>query len=128
MKIKTHFGHTNRTVLKLSLIIPTLALALITQAAAPPAPAHPRYRLIDLGTFGGPFSTVGGESQSVNNHGIMVGAAETAIPDPFSPNCFSPNCVVQHAFQWKDGVLTDLGALPGGTGSYAIWVNERGDI
>ena len=111
-----------------SLILSTLALPLLTQAGQPPTKQHPRYKLIDLGSFGGPNSTVGGETQSVNNRGVMVGAAETAIPDSFAPNCFSPNCLVQHAFQWKDGVLTDLGALSAGAGSYAIWINERGDI
>jgi probable HAF family extracellular repeat protein len=118
MKTKHHLNH-----LKLALIVGLVALPLITQAGQ-----HPRYKLIDLGTFGGPSSTVGGESECVNNHGTMVGAAETAIPDPFAPNCFSPNCLVQHAFQWKAGVLTDLGALPGGGGSYAIWINAKGDI
>ena len=59
-------------VILASVIVGALALPLITQAAQPPTKEHPRYKLIDLGTFGGPFSTVGGETESVNNHRITV--------------------------------------------------------
>jgi probable HAF family extracellular repeat protein len=118
----------NRTVLKLSLLVPTLAVALMAQAEAPPEKAHPRYKLVDLGTFGGPSSTSEDFAQTVNNHGTAVGAADTAIPDPFAPNCSSPSCFVQHAFQWKNGVMTDLGALPGGGSSLAIWINDLGQV
>src|SRR5262249_41360944 len=97
---------------KLALVVGSLALPLMALAGQ-----QPRYKLIDLGTFGGPFSTLGSSCSSVNNHGTAVGAAETAVPDPFAPNCFSPNCMVQHGFQWKGGLLTDLGALAEGAGS-----------
>ena len=35
---------------------------------------------------------------------------------------------VKHAFLWSDGVMTDLGTLPGGYGSEAYAINPRGDI
>jgi probable HAF family extracellular repeat protein len=129
MKATTHhLGHMNRTILNLSLLVPTLALALMARAGQPPTKAHPRYQLIDLGTFGGPFSTVSGLDKSVNNAGTIVGAAETAIPDPFAPICGSPNCFIQHAFQWQRGVLTDLGALSDNASSYAIYITDNGHI
>src|SRR6185503_4180327 len=108
MKTKHHLNN-----LKLAFIVGSLALPLITQAGK-----HPRYKLIDLGTFGGPSSTFNGLSKTLNNHGTAIGAADTAIPDPFAPNCFGPNCFVQRAFQWRHGVLTDLGALAEGVSSF----------
>lgn len=83
----------------------------------------PRYRLIDLGTFGGPNSAETVEFPFINNKGIVVGFADTTVPDPFNPGSFIP-----HAFRWKRGVLTDLGTLLGGSGSFAIWSNNRGQI
>jgi probable HAF family extracellular repeat protein len=78
--------------------------------------------------FGGPTITLINASKIVNNQGPFVGGADTARPDPFAPNCFSPSCVVQHAFQWEKGVLTDLGALPGGGSSFAACINELGEV
>jgi probable HAF family extracellular repeat protein len=88
---------------------------------------HHHYKLIDLGTFGGPTSTYFPVPivQSVNNRGMVVGGADTALPDPFSPHCFF-DCNIMHAFQWQDGVLNDLGALPNGFDSTALWINEPG--
>jgi probable HAF family extracellular repeat protein len=123
MNTKKHFNH-----FKLALIVGSLALPLITQAEQPPAKEHSRYKLIDLGTLGGPSSTVAGEDKIVNNHGTVIGGADTAIPDPFAPNCFTASCFVQHAFQWQDGVRTDLGALADGVSSIAIYINEKGDV
>jgi len=118
----------SKTALQISLIVATLVLPFITCAGQPPTKAHQRYKLIDLGTFGGPLSTFEGTARIINNQGTAVGAADTAVPDPFAPNCFSPSCFVQHAFQWRDGVLTDLGALAEGVSSYTISVNGIGDV
>src|SRR5664280_1866704 len=93
-----------------------------------PKPKHHQYKLIDLGTFGGPDSAVGGFGIFLNNPGTVVGGADTSIPDPYSPNCFDPECFVQHASQWKNGVLTDLGALPGVNSSYAGGISANGFI
>jgi hypothetical protein len=45
---------------------------------------HHRYRLVDVGTFGGPDSyfTFGA---GLNNRGAAAGAAATPAPDPFNP-------------------------------------------
>ena len=89
---------------------------------------QPQYKLIDLGTFGGPSSYFIFTGLVLNNHGVAAGTADTSIPDPYAPNCFSPECLVTHAFQWQDGVLTDLGALPGVNGSVPSDINASGVI
>ncbi len=90
---------------------------------------HPRYQLVDLGTFGGPHSAVGGQSIVVNNKRVVAGGADTSIPDPYAPLCFDPGwCFVEHTFRWQDGALADLGALPGGYSSFGYAMNEPGLI
>src|SRR5437667_5539055 len=116
----------------LTYFIATLfaVLALPLQLAA----QHSKYKLIDLGTFGGPASFIAPSSggpqnpaRALTSRGVVVGAAETATADPFSPNC--GNCLASHAFRWQDGVLTDLGTLQGvnsDLSSVATWTNDRG--
>ena len=78
---------------------------------------HARYKLVDVGTFGGPSTYIIDSEQMLLNNGTVTGQSDTTIPDPNAPNCFVAECVVQRAFKWQDGVLTDLGALPGGSSS-----------
>src|SRR6476620_1417974 len=94
-----HLGNLQRPLVNVSLMFSALVVPLATQAGPPPAETHPRYKLIDLGTLGGPSSTFEGLSETINNQGTAIGTADTAVPDPFAPNCFGPNCLVQHAFQ-----------------------------
>jgi probable HAF family extracellular repeat protein len=89
---------------------------------------HRRYILKDLGTLGGPASTLSFFAQILNNQGTVVGDADTSTPDPFAPNCLSPNCFVSHGFKWERGIRTDLGTLPGGSSSDANWINELGQM
>jgi probable HAF family extracellular repeat protein len=91
-------------------------------------PGHHRYQFIDLGTFGGPGSYFIGTTVTVNNDGVATGTADTTTPDPYAPFCFSPECLVTHTFQWKDGMLTDMGALPGVNGSIPAAINAGGAI
>lgn len=71
---------------------------------------HTRYRLIDLGTFGGPnsyFIFVG--SRSLNNRGMATGGADT--PTSVDPQfCFN-DCFLAHTFLRQNGTLADLGAF-----------------
>jgi len=94
-------------------------------------PKHHHYQLIDVGTFGGPNTYIFSQGvgiQNLSKRGIITGSADTAIPDPHAPNCLNQDCLVSHAFQWKNGVLTDWGALPGVNSSYGSWITANGLI
>ena len=56
---------------------------------------HRRYRLIDLGTLGGPHSrgSVNGDGfQLLNNSGVVASHADTSLADPNAPNfCYYGN-------------------------------------
>jgi probable HAF family extracellular repeat protein len=89
------------------------------------------YRLIDVGTFGGPFSVVNGGENFINNAGTIVGGADTSVPTPV-PGCYNPvnlrDCYISHAFVWSHHHLKDLGTLPGGYFSFAEGINNAGQI
>src|SRR5712692_8075844 len=115
----------SRTLTRITAITLFAALALPLQLAA----QHTRYKLIDIGTFGGPASyfSAGDVGELVlNDRGMLAGAADTATPDPDCLN--GGDCFVTHAFRWQDGDLTDLGTLPGGNFSLASAINARGWI
>jgi probable HAF family extracellular repeat protein len=122
-------NHGSATI-KISTLF--LALALAVQLGTPaPATAQsgqqPRYRLVDLGTFGGPASYFpNGFDGILNNHGTAAGWANTAEPDPLCLG--APNCFATHAFKIENDVVTDLGVLDGGTDSQAVWVSANGLI
>src|SRR3984893_5135431 len=103
------------------------AVLLLPRASAQePSARHHSYKLIDLGTLGGPHSygSVNGDGfQLLNNSGVVASYADTALRDPNAPNFF-----LTHAFRWKDDVMTDLGALPGVNNSAAGSINARGWI
>ena len=95
------------------------------------AAQHTPYKLIDLGTFGGPNSFFAGPfppAEDVNDAGTAIGTADTSIRDPFFPFCFTDDCFVSHAFKWQNGTLTDLGVLPGGSSSFADYISASGRI
>ena len=110
-------------------------LALPTQLSAQEqsGPKHHHYKLIDLGTFGGPSNIVAIEPTStiINNAGVVVGAADTSVPSP-QVDCYNPvgnpDCFISHAYMWTDGILKDLGTLPGGSFSQANAINQWGQI
>ena len=112
-----------------SILMTTLfALAIPLSGAA--ARNHHHYKLVDLGTFGGPtaYGSINGPGlQLINNSGVVSSFADTAMPDPNAPTfCYNPDCFLSHAFHWQDGVLTDIGALPGENSSASGPINERG--
>jgi uncharacterized membrane protein len=117
----------------LAAVIALLAAAVPRRLIAQSTPAHGshhHYRLIDIGTLGGPQSRVDYQ-YPINNAGTVSGSADTADPNPFYGNdnpFFFSDRFIQHAFLWKDGVLTDLGSLPGGSTSQPNWINEKGEI
>jgi probable HAF family extracellular repeat protein len=110
-----------------------IALALLAALAIPvrlAAQQHIRYTLTDLGTLGGPIgygSLNGNGFQLLNNSGVVASFADTPLPDPNSAyGCYDPDCYQGHAFRWKDGAMTDIGALPGNNNSAAGSINSHG--
>jgi len=124
------------------VLLPALMAPLqLAAQAAPDQPKHQHYKLIDLGTFGGPLNYINtgvdllgpsvnpGSAQDVNSSGTLTGWADTSIPDPYGPTyCFNGDCFVSHAFKWRDGFKTDLGVLSGGTSSATTWISANGLI
>jgi probable HAF family extracellular repeat protein len=117
-----------------------VALAIPGSLAAQDNPSqnqkskHQKYKLFDLGTFGGPTSAgpgAGNGGPIINGNGAVVGGAVTTVPSP--PNSETFNCggpFVGHALRWQDGRSTDLGALsPSDENcSLAQAINDRGDM
>lgn len=142
--ITVHFGSATASATYTITISAAAANAAVSSLDSPPM--HHHYKVIDIGTFGGPssyfddlhltdnygFNTVFYNfSQVLNAKGVLVGFADTPTPDPYSANpmfCYVPDCFVTHAYQWQNGVETDLGALPGGASSAAFWINSNGLI
>ena len=90
---------------------------------------HHQYKLIDVGTLGGPasyYSAQGVPSLILSESGAVTGYGDTPDPDPYFPNCFDEDCYLAHAFRYQNGVLTDLGALPGVNNSAVSAINGRG--
>ncbi len=121
----------SRTLTCLTTITIFAALAIPGELAA----QRTRYKVIDIGTLGGPVSYIAGHEQGhrqLNNRGMVVGTADTSIPDPNVANpdlCINLDCFLSHAFLWQNGVLTDLGTLAGFDNfSGANVINERGWI
>jgi probable HAF family extracellular repeat protein len=60
-------------------------------------------------------------ASAINQAGWVVGSSWGGIS---SVNVFGP----LHATLWIDGAPTDLGTLPGGAGSEAYAINDKGDV
>ena len=107
-------------------LITLLALTLNLAAQESPA-AHRHYKLIDIGTFGGPNSSFVlplPEERLLNNSGAAAGGADTSTPDPSS--CWNFDCYLSYGFKWQDGVANELAALPGFNSSFPFWISDTG--
>ena len=114
----------------IALITSITALVLPVRSEAQQA-QQTRYKFIDIPTLGGPAAEGQvdglGLSQYVNELGIVVGGSDIPVPDPNAPNnCINTSCFLNHGFRWQQGVLTDLGALPGANQSHATSINAVG--
>jgi probable HAF family extracellular repeat protein len=103
------------------MLVATLALPV--QLAA----QQTRYKLIDLGTFGGPASYLTDPGNGpgflvLNDAGALVGRSDTGIFDPILGDYRA------HAFRWEKNALTDLGTPAGAVFSAANGVNAVGLI
>lgn len=124
----------SNTSMYLAAITLSAALAIPVGLGAQVPAKHLRYKLVELGTFGGPTSYINpvrNGGPSINRRGMVVGSSMTSIPIPTNQNgfsCPSPPNEVFHAMQWGDGV-TDLDSL-GDTGncSNALGINDDGVV
>ncbi len=92
---------------------------------------HHHYKLIDVGTFGGPQSYINipaSYAPVLNNRGDVAGWADTSTPDPFPNFCFNADCFTSPAFMWHDGEMRNLGVLPNGASSASNWISPNGLI
>lgn len=77
-------------------------------------------KLLDL--TAPPFGSGKGEANSINEAGEVVGAASLPLN---CPGTSDPNT---HAFLWRHGGMTDLGALPGAPKSRADFINSKTQV
>jgi hypothetical protein len=88
---------------RLTCLASLLALATALQLAAQDLQDHHKwhhhYKLINVGTFGGPQNYINGDdllvpyigsSQDINNAGTLIGWADTSTLDPNPNFCFTP--------------------------------------
>lgn len=121
-----------KRLLVLSAIL-LAALQLLAQDSLKAASKAPQYRLVDLGTFGGPVSIVTGGNGDLNqNKTLVTNCSSTSVLDPEFPNLNPWNGTddpfIEHAFRSQGGALEDLGTLPGGTTSCGQGINNRGTV
>jgi probable HAF family extracellular repeat protein len=91
------------------------------------------YTLTVLRTFGGPQADVG-NGPYINAGGVITGTADTDLKDPYGKHdngAFNSDRYVQHTYAWRNGALTDLGALgpdSAHNSSYPNSINAQGDL
>lgn len=90
--------------------VASICLAILTFVLAATASGVTQYTITDLGALGGDWSAAKG----INDHGQIVGCAETADG-------------VKHAFLWQGGTMVNVG-LPGEYASCAHDINESGQV
>ena len=119
----------------LALVLPAVSLAQnVPDVQAQHQPAkHHHYKLIDLGTFGGPQSYTSVDTLGLNNDlelndsGVLVGFADTATPDPV-PLLYFSDGFVSYAFRWQGGAMSNLGSLRRGWSSAPNAISRNGLI
>lgn len=99
--------------------LPTLLFGLTLGAGATLAGDTPEFVYIQLGTLGGAESVGYGLNASHQVVGWSTIAGCTA------PSSGAP---CRRAYVWQDGVMTDLGVLPGDEDSFARAINDAGFI
>jgi probable HAF family extracellular repeat protein len=110
-----------------ALALPLVSFAQELKEQKEQKTALHHYKLVDIGTFGGPNSSYVGPPPAVrllNNSGVAVGGSDTSTPDPGS--CWNYDCYLSYGFKWRDGAVHKLDALPGFNSSFTFWVSDSG--
>jgi len=97
-----------RTLISVAVTSLLVALALSIRLAAQDAPMPSHYRVIDLGTLGGPFST----ANTINDLGWAMGGSTQSDQN-------------QLAALWAYGLQIPLGTIGAGPGSDVAWPNKN---
>ena len=110
------------------LAVAILCVAVFAAGGQALAKTSYPYTLVDPGTFGGPSSFVVLPGVPITSEGVVLGTADTTTADPDLPSDDFHDGYIQHAFTWRAGALTDLGALPpAADNNSAVWErNGRG--
>src|SRR5262245_60744686 len=91
-----------------------------------------RYKVIDLGTPGGPQAYLNIPDNSyariLNNRGTLAGWADTSTTDSFPSFCFSPDCFASLGFEARKEIRADLVGLADGFSSATAWISPNGLI
>lgn len=124
------------TMWTIAAFFAVLAMPICMAGQDSSVPSHPRhhsYRLIDLGTFGGPQGFINhlgidgpdGSGPMINGQGVVVGTAQTNV---MNTSCGGTN--VYHALKYQKGMTTDLSALSPADDncSNALSINAKGDV
>jgi probable HAF family extracellular repeat protein len=105
-----------------TLVFSLCALAALTTSVQSFAQQHHRYKVVILGTDGGPDSYIEGYDlpyAPLNNQGTIGVEGDTSVPGAYN------------SYTWTDGKQTDLQALPTQPGSppngtYINWLDQWG--
>jgi probable HAF family extracellular repeat protein len=121
---------SNRNIRRLCLVVMVAAMFLAPRAlvAQQSRGSRMRYRIFDVGTFGGPNSQTNGTSRIMSNSGVVAGLADSDQLCPHAPGVGLDTGFISPAFMWRNGSLTNIGLLPGGCASLPVGINERGTI
>jgi probable HAF family extracellular repeat protein len=113
----------------------TIIVAILATLAIPghlaAASAGSSYIAFDVGTPGGPNAILNVPGFPITTQGGVLATADTSIADTDYPNfnstiLFAPDPYLAQAFEWRNGHMTDLGALPGNNSSSVFQVNSSG--
>jgi len=130
-------GKLMRTACTSLIAVIGLAVWVSAQESSPPHHGrHHTYRLTDLGTLGGnnTLPVLVESVQTLSADGVVAGCSETSSPNPEYPNFnpflypFGQDTNIFHAYRSTNGGLWDLGTLPGGDNSCALWISDNGQV
>ena len=113
----------------IALFAGLMAATITVAQEATPKARHHRYRVIDVGTFGGPNADTlvpPPAAHILTNSGLFVGTAETKLVDPFAPNCVDADCLVQSGLLNVAGFSVNIGTLRHGYSGGPVSVNDFG--